>query len=127
MKRFSLAAVLVACMAVVLTLDACRTTSGAHGRNAAMISRTRLETFNEYDLDISDTPVEYVIDITTPSGAAKLKGLSLRQAEDLALREAVMQSKCALLFNPQYTHVKKGKCILRVKVYGFPAVYKNQK
>jgi len=92
-----------------------------------MISRTRLSTTNEYDLDISQEPVEYIIDITTPDGAAKLRGLSLREAEELVLREAVIKSKCALLFNPQYTHVKKGKRILRVRVYGFPAVYKNQK
>lgn len=117
----------IAAILTILTLDSCRTTSGAHGRNASMISRTKLESFNEYDLEISDTPVEHTIDITTSSGAAKLKGLSLREAEELALREAVIKSKCALLFNPQYTHVKKGRRILRVRVYGFPAIYKNQK
>lgn len=113
--------------AAALTLTACHTSSGSHGRNASMISRTLLSTTNEYDLDIAADPVEHVIDVTTADGAAKLHKLSLRQAEDLALREAVMKHKCALLFNPQYTHVKKGSRILRVKVYGFPAVYKNQK
>ncbi len=92
-----------------------------------MTSKTKLETFNEYDLNISETPVEHMIDISTPSGKAKLNKLSLKQAQDLVLREAVMKSKCALIFNPQYTYVKKGKRILRIKVYGFPAVYKNQK
>lgn len=111
----------------LLALSSCRTTSGAHGKNASMISKTLLKTYNEYDLNISDTPVEYVIDVTTPEGAAKLHKLSLREAEDLALREAVIKNKCALLFNPQYTHVKKGGRILRVRVYGFPAVYKNQR
>lgn len=111
----------------LVALSSCRTTSGAHGRNASMISNTLLKTYNEYDLNISDTPVEYVIDVTTAEGAAKLHKLSLREAEDLALREAVIKNKCALLFNPQYTHVKKGGRILRVRVYGFPAVYKNQR
>ncbi len=92
-----------------------------------MISKTLLNSHNEYDLDISDTPVEYVIDITTAEGAAKLNKLSLKQAEELALREAIIKNKCTLLFNPQYTHVKKGGRILRIKVYGFPAKYKNQK
>ncbi len=112
---------------IVAGLSSCRTSSGSHGRNAAMISKTRLTTDNEYDLNISDTPMEYVLDVTTAEGAAKLNGLSLKEAEELALREAIIKNKCALIFNPQYTHVKKGKRILRVRVYGFPALYKNQK
>ncbi len=112
---------------VTISLSSCRTSSGAHGKNASMISKTLLKSENEYDLNISDTPMEYVIDVTTTEGAAKLNGLSLKQAEELALREAIIKNKCALIFNPQYTHVKKGKRILRVRVYGFPALYKNQK
>ncbi len=111
----------------LLTLNSCRTSSGAHGKNASMISKTLLRTDNEYDLDVSNEPIEYVIDVTTAEGAAKLRGLSLKQAEDLALREAVIKNKCALIFNPQYTNVMKGKRVLRVRVYGFPAIYKNQK
>ncbi len=110
-----------------LSVSSCRTTAGGYGQNASMISNTKLETFNEYDLDVSENPIEHMIDISTPSGKAKLNKLSLKQAQELVLREAVMKSKCALLFNPQYTYVKKGKRILRIKVYGFPAVYKNQK
>lgn len=109
-----------------LSLSSCRTTSGAHGRNASAISKTLLTTDNAYDLDVSETPIEYVLDITTRDGAAKLHKLSLRQAEELVLREAIIKNKCALIFNPQYTHVKKGGRVLRVRVYGFPAVYKNQ-
>ena len=36
-----------------------------------------------------------------------------------------MKYNCATLFNPQYTHLKKNKDILRVTVYGFPARYKR--
>ncbi len=38
---------------------------------------------------------------------------------------AVMMNRCAKLVNPQYTQLMKGKQVLRVTVYGFPAVYKN--
>lgn len=125
MKKFNFTTALAALS--VLTFSSCRTTSGGRGRNASMISKTLLKSTNEYDLNISDTPIEHVIDVTTVEGAAKLNKLTLHQAEELVLREAIIKSKCALLFNPQYTHVKKGKRILRVRVYGFPAIYKNQK
>lgn len=110
-----------------LALTSCKTHTGAYGRNADMVARTKLTSINEYDLNISETPVEYVIDISTESGAAKLRGLSRKEAEDLVLREAIMKYKCALLFNPQYKYSMKGKRVLGIKVYGFPAVYKNQK
>ena len=69
---------------------------------------------------------ENTIDISTELGAAKLKNLTVKQAEDLAKREAIMKYKCGTLVNPQYTYLKKGKRILRITVYGFPAMYKNQ-
>ena len=62
--------------------------------------------------------ITYTIDVSTVEGRIKLNKLSLRQAEELALTEAVMNNNCAALFNPQYTHLKKGKKILRVTVYG---------
>ena len=70
--------------------------------------------------------LQMLIDVSTPDGRAKLHKLSLRQAEDLALTEALMKNNCAALFNPQYTHLKKGKKVLRVTVYGFPARYKHK-
>ena len=42
------------------------------------------------------------------------------------LTEAVMKYKCATIVNPQFTNLAKGKKILRVTVYGFPAKFKNQ-
>ena len=56
----------------------------------------------------------------------KLKDISLQQAEALAIREAVMQNRCAKLVDPQFTNLMKGKHVLRITVYGFPAKYKNQ-
>ena len=56
----------------------------------------------------------------------KLNKLKLREAENLALTEAVMKYNCATLVNPQFTNLKRGKKILRITVYGFPAKFKNQ-
>ncbi len=100
--------------------------SGGSGANAQQIVRTTTESDNEYDLDISNEPVEYTIDISTAEGRQLLNKMSLRQAEQLVLRECIMKHKCGTIFNPQYTHLKKGKRILRITVFGFPAWYKNK-
>ena len=112
--------------AATITLTSCRTTNGAYGRNAQNDITTLLTSDNQYDLDVSTEPITYTLDVSTEIGAAKLKNLSLVQAEDLVKREAIMKYKCGTLVNPQYTYLKKGKRILRVTVYGFPAMYKNQ-
>jgi hypothetical protein len=77
-------------------------------------------------MDLDPQGIQYTIDVSTPEGQLKLRKLSLREAEDLALVEAIMQNNCATLFNPQYTHLSKGKHILRVTVFGFPARYKRK-
>ena len=100
--------------------------SGGSGANALQIVDTKTKSVNAYDLDISNEPVEYTIDVSTAEGRMQLNGLSLRQAEQLVLRECIMKHKCGTIFNPQYTHLKKGKRILRITVFGFPAWYKNK-
>ena len=118
----------VAVAMVLLTLTACASArSGAHSNNARQTPRTLTKSVNEYDLDIASESVSYTIDISTAEGRAKLNKLSLSEAEDLALTEAVIKYRCALLFNPQFTHLKKGRKILRITVYGFPATFKNTK
>ena len=117
---------LMAACAAVITLTSCRTTNGAYGENAQNDINTLLSSIVEYDLDVSTEPITYSIDISTELGAAKLNNLTIKQAEDLAKREAIMKYKCGTLVNPQYTYLKKGKRILRITVYGFPAMYKNQ-
>ena len=100
--------------------------SGGSGANALQIVKTTTESDNEYNLDISNEPVEYTIDVSTAEGRQLLNKLSLNQAEQLVLRECIMKHKCGTIFNPQYTHLKKGKRILRITVFGFPAWYKNK-
>lgn len=81
---------------------------------------------NQLDLVVASEPITYTIDISTAEGRMKLKDISLQQAEALAIREAVMQNRCAKLVDPQFTNLMKGKHVLRITVYGFPAKYKNQ-
>ena len=123
MKKYIL---LAATITATIAMTSCRTTNGAYGRNAQNDITTLLTSDNQYDLDVSTEPVTYTLDVSTEIGAAKLKNLTLIQAEDLVKREAIMKYKCGTLVNPQYTYLKKGKRILRVTVYGFPAMYKNQ-
>ncbi len=125
MKKKSILLLMGAAFAL-LTLNSCRTRSGAHGRNANLTTKTLLTAYESYDVELADTPIEYVIDVTTEAGAAKLRGLSLKQAEELVLREAIIKNKCASIHQPQFTNVMKGKRVLRIRVYGFPAKYKNQ-
>lgn len=112
--------------AVLLVFSSCRTVNGAYGEGASQTANTQVHSINWYNLDISETPIQYTIDITTPDGMAKLKGLSLKEAENLVLREAVMQHNCALIFNPQYKYILSRKRVMRITVYGFPASYKKK-
>ena len=110
-----------------MLITACSTTrSGVNQRNASYTPHTRINSFNEYDLEVSSQGVSYTIDISTPEGRMKLNKLKLHEAENLALTEAVMKYNCATLVNPQYTNLMRGKKVLRITVYGFPAKYKNQ-
>lgn len=111
----------------VALFTACSTTrSGTNQLNASYTPHTRITSFNEYDLEVSSEGVTYTIDISTPEGRMKLNKLKLHEAENLALTEAVMKYNCATLVNPQYTNLMRGKKVLRITVFGFPAKYKNQ-
>lgn len=98
--------------------------SGGGGITGAEIS-TYTESLNRYDLDIDSEFITYTIDISTPEGQIKLNGLTLEQAQQLALDEAAIKYKCTKIFGPKFSHLKKGKHILRITVSGQPARYKN--
>lgn len=117
----------VAIIATAMAATSCRSLrSGSTSRNASNTVKAKISSYNELTMDLAPDAITYTIDVTTPDGKIKLHKLSLRQAEELALTEAVMANNCAALFNPQFTHLKKGKKILRVTVYGFPAYYKRK-
>lgn len=98
--------------------------SGGDGVTGTEIT-TYTESINRYDLDVDAQGIIYTIDISTQEGKIKLKGLSLAQAQQLALEEAAIKNNSARIISPKFSHLKKGKQILRVTVFGFPARYKN--
>lgn len=117
---------IVACIGLCFAGTSCSRKISATQLNGWEGVKAQIVSYNEVTMDLDPNPIEYVIDISTPDGRAKLNKLSLQEAKDLALVEAIMHAKCATIFQPQYTHVvEKGK-VLGVKVYGFPARYKKK-
>ena len=81
---------------------------------------------NDIEMEPDSEPITHTIDISTQAGQIKLQGLSLQEARELVLVEALMANKCATFLTPQFTHlVEKGK-VLRITFYGFPVRYKNK-
>ena len=85
-----------------------------------------LSSINQYNLIISDKPIEHVIDISTEAGRAKLNGISKKDAQALVYSEALSKSQSATIIDPKYTFTERNGRILGVKIYGFPAKYKNK-
>lgn len=113
-------------LSLIIGLSSCSPKISTRKLNAYTTVNPNIVSYNELTMDIDEAPITYVIDISTEAGKTKLKNLSLDEACDLVLIEAIMANKCATIFNPQYTHlVHKGK-VLRVTLYGYPARYKKQ-
>lgn len=117
---------LMALVAIVLTSVSCRTSYTSDGTSAAEIIDSYTGSVNDLNMEVASEPITYSIDISTTEGRAKLHKLSYEEAKSLCLREAVMSARCAKLVNPQYTKLMKGRQVLRITVYGFPATYKNK-
>lgn len=116
---------LLSLIAVTLFASSCSSyRSGGDGITSTEIN-TYTESINRFDLDVDAQGITYTIDISTQEGKIKLNGLSLEQAKQLALEEAAIKNNCARIISPKFSHLKKGKQILRVTVFGFPARYKN--
>lgn len=112
-------------IALCILMSACSSfRSGANGITDTEIA-TYTESINRYDLDVDPEGITYTIDISTSEGQLKLNGITLDQAKKLALEEAAIKNNCARIISPKFSHLKKGKQILRVTVFGFPARYKN--
>lgn len=104
----------------------CSTRYESTSTNAWATVKPQIESYNELTMTLDTKPISYTIDVSTPDGRLKLNKLSLAQASELALVEAIMANQCATLFNPQYTHLVKGGKVLRITVYGYPARYKHK-
>lgn len=116
---------LIAFVTINLLISSCSSLrSGGDGITDTEIA-TYTESINRFDLDVDPQGITYTIDISTQEGKLKLNGLSLEQAKKMALEEAAIKNNCARIISPKFSHLKKGKQILRVTVFGFPARYKN--
>lgn len=112
---------------MLLAISACQSPKmTSRALNAYTTVQTTNVSYNPMTMVLDAEPITYTIDISTQSGRAKLNGLSLDEAYDLVLVEAVMSNKCATIFQPQYTNLMKSGNVLRVTIYGYPARYKAQ-
>ncbi len=106
-------------------LSSCSPKISTRTLNAYTTVATNNVSYNELTMDLDDNPITYTIDISTKEGQMKLRKLSLDEACELALVEAIMANKCATIFQPQYTHLVQNGKVLRVTIYGYPARYKH--
>ncbi len=115
----------IAIIALSLIASSCSSLrSGGDGITGTEIA-TYTESINRYDLDVDPQGITYTIDISTPEGRIALEGRTLEQAKKLALEDAAIKNNCARIISPKFSHLMKGKKVLRVTVFGFPARYKN--
>lgn len=116
-------------LAAIITLGAssCGSTrAGAGGYATGMGVDARGTSYNSYDLVPVGDRITYTIDISTPEGRQKLKGISLEEAQRLAETEASRKFNCDRLIDPRFDYLKKGKRILRITVDGRPGNYRTR-
>lgn len=63
----------------------------------------------------------------TISDRKRLKGLTLPEAKEKVLQEAVIARGCAMIIEPNYSYDMKGKNIVRITVVGYPGNYNFEK
>lgn len=63
----------------------------------------------------------------TISERKRLKGLTLDEAKEKVLQEAVIARGCAMIIEPNYSYDMKGKNIVRITVVGYPGNYNFEK
>lgn len=124
MRNHTIILTLIAIFAI--GLSSCSPKITTRKLNAYTTVAPTIVSYNELTMDLDPEPITYVIDISTEAGRAKLNKLTLDEACDLALIEAIMTNKCATIFNPQYTHLVQSGNVLRVTLYGYPARYKKK-
>lgn len=112
--------------ALVFGYSSCAKRTSASSLNAYTTVNPGIVSYNELTMDLDTEPITYTIDVSTPIGKTKLNKLTLEQAKELALVEAIMYARCATIFQPQYTHLVQRNNVLRVTVYGYPARYKHK-
>lgn len=115
----------VAAIAFGMLVSACTVVrSSADGITGTEIA-TYTESINRYDLDVDPEGITYTIDISTEEGRITLEGKTVLEARKIALEQAAIKNNCAKIISPKFSELTKGKHVLRVTVFGFPARYKN--
>ncbi len=115
MKRtflFICAAALLCC------LSSCRSSGNVSGNNAISIG-TSVVGENHYKIIVGEERIApYTI-----NDRKQLKRLTLQEAKDKVLQEAVIARNCATIVEPNYSYEMKGKKIVRITVVGYPGYY----
>lgn len=115
MKRLFL---FVFTMTLVVSLSSCRSSKNVSGNNAINIG-TRVIGENSYKIIVGEERIApYTI-----NNRKQLKRLSLQEAKDKVLQEAVIARNCATIVEPNYSYDMKGKKIVRITVVGYPGYY----
>jgi hypothetical protein len=81
------------------------------------------ETTNSYNIIVGKERIQpYTI-----SDRKRLKGLTLKEAQEKVLQEAVIARGCAMIVEPNYSYDMKGKRVVRITVVGYPGYYNFDK
>ena len=115
MKRFFF---FVCTMTMVICLSSCRSSKNVSGNNAINIG-TRVIGENSYKIIVGEERIA-PYPINNPK---QFKRLSLQEAKDKVLQEAVIARNCATIVEPNYSYDMKGKKIVRITVVGYPGYY----
>ena len=105
-------------MVLTVCLSSCRSSKNVSGNNAINIG-TRVVGENSYKIIVGEERIApYTI-----NNRKQLKRLSLQEAKDKVLQEAVIARNCATIVEPNYSYDMKGKKIIRITVVGYPGYY----
>ncbi|MBQ6063397.1 MAG: hypothetical protein IJK87_07165 [Prevotella sp.] len=105
-------------MVLTVCLSSCRSSGNVSGNNAISIG-TRVVGENSYKIIVGEERIApYTI-----NNRKQLKRLSLQEAKDKVLQEAVIARNCATIVEPNYSYDMKGKKIIRITVVGYPGYY----
>lgn len=113
MKYFSFFSLLL-----VVILTSCHSSGTMSSENALKINKAAAAV-NNYKIIVSEERIApySIID------RKRLKGLTLEEAKDKVLQEAVIARGCAMIVEPNYSYDMKGKKVTRITVVGYPGYY----
>ena len=119
---WSLGLVVAFCMSSCSSHKAAQATNRMYDDNSLKIQKAASAT-NNYTIKVEKERIEpYTI-----NDKKKLKGLTLKEAQEKVLQEAVIARGCAVIVEPNYMYDMKGKKVRRITVVGYPGYYNFEK